>query len=197
MVFSANKASLAGLRNLHRRLLGVGFLVEKGPRGAHFRTERIWASGVSTVGKLGGCRPHRRSEESPMADPLYRILVVDDEPVVRELTILALQREGFRCEPAVDGTQAIQMVEATRFDAVITDLRMPGVNGHALAVKLLSLEDRPVVVVVTGVSEPKLARDLLARGVDDIFFKPVNHRLLAIKLGALLDQQKANACRCG
>jgi DNA-binding response OmpR family regulator len=128
-----------------------------------------------------------------MGQPLPRILVVDDEPVVRELTILALQREGFHCEPAVNGAQALKIIEAMRFDAVITDLRMPEVHGHALAVKLLSLENPPVVVVVTGVSEPKLARDLLARGVDDIFFKPVNHRLLAVKLSALMEQKKIAA----
>ena len=48
----------------------------------------------------------------------------------------------------------------------------------------------PVIVVVTGVIEPKLARDLLTRGVDDIFFKPVNHKLLAVKLFALLQHRQ-------
>lgn len=110
------------------------------------------------------------------------VLVVDDEAAVRELTIRALDRVGFDCAPAINGEQALKMIEMQRFDAVITDLRMPSVHGHALAVELLSRCERPVVIVVTGVLEPKLARDLLQRGVDDIFFKPVDHQMLALKL---------------
>ena len=126
-----------------------------------------------------------------MKDPIYRILVVDDEPVVRELTILALEREGYECDPAINGEQALKMLRMSPYDAVVTDLRMPYLHGHALAVELLSRDDRPVIVVVTGVIEPKLARDLLARGVDDIFFKPVNHKLLAVKLATLLQQKRS------
>lgn len=125
-----------------------------------------------------------------VADMAYRVLVVDDEPVVRELTILALEREGFDCFPANNGEQALKMLEMASYDAIVTDLRMPNLHGHALAVELLAREDRPIIVVVTGVIEPKIAGDLLSRGVDDIFFKPVNHRLLGVKLNALLNQKQ-------
>jgi DNA-binding NtrC family response regulator len=121
------------------------------------------------------------------------VLVVDDEAAVRELTIRALDRAGFECAPAINGEQALKMMEIQRFDAVITDLRMPSVHGHALAVELLSRSDRPVVIVVTGVLEPKLARDLLQRGVDDIFFKPVDHQILALKLTMSIQNRRESA----
>jgi len=119
-----------------------------------------------------------------------RILVVDDEAVVRDVTILELEYEGFVCDPAINGKQALKMLEMSSYDAVLTDLRMPTLNGHALAVELLTREDRPLIVVLTAVDEPKLARDLLTRGIDDIFLKPVNYRLLAVKLAAMIKQKK-------
>ena len=122
----------------------------------------------------------------------FKVLVVDDEVAVRELTIRALVRDGFDCSAAIDGEQALKLVEHESYDAVVTDLRMPNLHGHALSVELLKLENRPLVVVLTGVLEPKLAKDLLKRGIDDIFFKPVDHRLLSVKLSSLLTQRAAD-----
>lgn len=121
-----------------------------------------------------------------MKDVPYQILVVDDEAAVRELTIRALDAAGFDCLPAINGEQALKMLEMKSYDAVVTDLRMPSLHGHALAVDLLARDQRPLIFVVTGVVEPKLAKDLLSRGVDDVFFKPVNHEMLAVKIAARL-----------
>jgi DNA-binding response OmpR family regulator len=124
-----------------------------------------------------------------MHESRFQVLVVDDEAAVRELTIRALDDAGFECLPAIDGVQALKMLERKDFDAVVTDLRMPHLHGHTLAVDLLARERRPLIYVVTGVIEPKLARDLLSRGVDDIFFKPVDHQMLAVKIAARLESQ--------
>ena len=119
----------------------------------------------------------------------FQVLVIDDEAAVRELTIRALDRAGFECVPAINGEQALKMLEMKNYDVVVTDLRMPNVHGHALAVDLLARENRPLIYVVTGVVEPKLAKDLLTRGIDDIFFKPVDHEMLAVKIAARLELQ--------
>jgi len=116
--------------------------------------------------------------------------VVDDETAVRELTIRALDQAGFSCAGAIDGEQALQKLNDERFEAVVTDLHMPNLHGHALAVELLTRPERPLIFVVTGVGEPKLAKDLLARGVDDIFFKPVDHGMLVLKLEAFLARRQ-------
>jgi len=117
-------------------------------------------------------------------------LVVDDEPTVRQLTMRALSRRGFRCEPASDGARAAEMAGSTAYDVVVTDLQMPNQHGHALAVELLAQERRPAVVVVTGLAEPRLAKDLLARGVDDILFKPVDYDFLAAKIEAIVQRRR-------
>jgi DNA-binding response OmpR family regulator len=120
----------------------------------------------------------------------YRALVVDDEPMVRQATMRALSRAGFTCEAASNGNMAMDMARQTRYDAVVTDLRMPEANGHQLAVDLLGMADRPAIVVLTGVLEPKLSDDLKARGVDDILFKPVEYDLLAKKVQAVVEQRE-------
>lgn len=120
-----------------------------------------------------------------MTDTLYRALVVDDEAAVRNLTIRALQREGFSCDAAPDGLEAKQWLDSHRYDVVVTDLRMPNRHGHALASELLALKDRPVVVILTGVLEPKLARDLTLRGADWIQFKPVDYLRFAAEVRVL------------
>jgi CheY-like chemotaxis protein len=122
-----------------------------------------------------------------------RALVVDDELAVRQLLKLALVRQGFDCDQAADGIEAEARVAVHQYDAIVTDLRMPNKHGHALAVRLLDLEDRPVIVVHTGVCEPRLTKDLLIRGVDDVLFKPCDFGLLAAKVRALVDRRCSEA----
>ncbi len=117
-------------------------------------------------------------------------LVVDDEAPLRKLIALALQREGFRCEQAADGEEAERLIGRQTYDVVITDLRMPRKHGHALVTTLLQLKQRPIVIVHTGVLETRLAKDLLARGVDDIFFKPSDFGLMAAKVKALITRRR-------
>ncbi len=128
-----------------------------------------------------------------MADNTYRALVVDDEPAVRNLAIRALQREGFSCDAAADGVEAEQMIPGRRYDVIVTDLRMPNKNGHVLASNILLMPNHPVVVIVTGVLEPKIAKDMTMRGVDCIEFKPVNYPLFAAKVRGLVDGRKLHA----
>lgn len=128
-----------------------------------------------------------------MADKYYRALVVDDEPAVRNLAIRALQREGISCDAAADGVEAEQMLPGGRYDVIVTDLRMPNKNGHALASDILLMPNRPLVVILTGVLEPKIAKDMTMRGVDCIEFKPVQYPLFAAKVRGLVDGRKLHA----
>lgn len=120
----------------------------------------------------------------------FRALVVDDEKPIRDLTMRALRSQGFVCEGAENGDQAAGIVRGSSFDVVITDLRMPNRNGHSLAVELLGMAQRPAVVVLTGVLEPKLAEDLMYRGVDDVMFKPIDYKLFAYKVKGLVERRR-------
>lgn len=116
----------------------------------------------------------------------FRAVVVDDEEAVRALAARALSDEGFRCDQAADGQEAEGLLEQGRYDVVVTDLRMPRENGHALATKILARRPRPVIVILTGVLEPSLAEDLIARGADEILFKPVDYKEFASKVKQLV-----------
>jgi HD-like signal output (HDOD) protein/DNA-binding NarL/FixJ family response regulator len=109
-----------------------------------------------------------------MSNRRLKALVVDDEKSVRSLLIGWLFREGFLCNEADNGATALRALEHTHYDLVVTDLRMPNRHGHSLCRAILDQSDRPRLVVVTGVGDPRLFRDLESRGVDHIFEKPLD-----------------------
>jgi DNA-binding response OmpR family regulator len=148
-----------------------------------YATETVDVS-LTEVARFSG----HHTGDSVMASGRPRALVVDDETVIRKLVTRALREQGFECEEAVDGDQAACLAARSRFDVVITDLKMPNKNGHVVALEMLAKVDRPLVVVYTAIDEPILVKDLLARGVDDIVFKPTNVASLAAKVKGLVER---------
>lgn len=87
-----------------------------------------------------------------------RILVVDDEENLRDVLVEVLKRDGHDVDSAVDGTEGLRLAEAQRYDLVITDLRMPGLEGPELyrAVRARYPDDPPRVIFMsanTGIEE--------------------------------------------
>jgi DNA-binding response OmpR family regulator len=119
----------------------------------------------------------------------YRALIVDDEVAMQRLGSHALRQQGFQCETASDGEQADEMLQRSHYDVVVTELALPKKNGHALILDLLKFKNPPVIVVYTSLIEPRLTKDLLMRGVDDILSKPVHSAFLAGKVRALVDRR--------
>jgi DNA-binding response OmpR family regulator len=119
----------------------------------------------------------------------FSALVVDDDPIVRRLVGFSLEQEGFHCAYALDGDDALSQLAAEQFDLVVTDLCMPQKHGHALAVELLARENVPVIVVYTAVDDPRMTRDLMSRGVDDILYKPANYPAFAAKARTLVQRR--------
>lgn len=120
----------------------------------------------------------------------FRSLVVDDESISRQTVGFALIQEGFSCVYAADGEEALRRIAVEQFDLVVTDLRMPNKNGHVLAVQLLKQEKRPLIVVHSSVDDPRLTKDLLFRGVDDIVYKPTNYATFAAKMKSLVERRR-------
>ncbi|MEO1498818.1 MAG: response regulator [Planctomycetota bacterium] len=111
---------------------------------------------------------------------------MDDEPQVRELTLRALAAAGLACDDAENGAIALEKLRANPFDAVLTDLRMPERHGHALCNDLLAQPTPPQVMVLTALTDARLVRDLMGRGVYDVLQKPVRYDVLAQKVVAML-----------
>jgi HD-like signal output (HDOD) protein/ActR/RegA family two-component response regulator len=123
----------------------------------------------------------------------YKALVVDDDPIARRAVGFALAQEDFDCAFACDGNDASRRTAGERFDLVVIDLRMPNKHGHALALELLARNSGAVLVVHTAIDDPRLAKDLIGRGVDDIVYKPANYPAFAAKMKAMVERRKESA----
>ncbi len=90
--------------------------------------------------------------------PRHRILVVDDEDNLRDVLVEVLRRDGHEVDSAGDGDEGLRRAEAQRYDLLITDLRMPGLEGPELyrAVRARYIDDPPRVIFMsanTGIEE--------------------------------------------
>lgn len=115
-----------------------------------------------------------------MAERKRRILVVDDEEMIRELLRVNLQRAGFEVEEAADGLEGLEKLQQEEIDLVVLDLRMPHMNGFEF-LKVVKRDRRYrliPVIVMTGYEHEELRA--LELGADDFLSKPVERaRLLA------------------
>jgi two-component system response regulator PilR (NtrC family) len=101
-----------------------------------------------------------------------RILVVDDEEGMREFLSILLEREGFQVACAKDGQEALQAVQEAPFDLIISDLRMPTVDGVHLLAGLQELRREVPVILVTAYASADSAIQAMKLGAYDYITKP-------------------------
>jgi two-component system response regulator PilR (NtrC family) len=111
---------------------------------------------------------------NPPATPSARILVVDDEPDLRTLYELTLLREGYRVEAAGSVSEAWQHLDAGRFDAVITDMRLPDGLGMKIVQRIQQDQRGERCVVMTAYGSAENAVEALKAGAFDYLTKPVD-----------------------
>ncbi len=103
-----------------------------------------------------------------------KVLVVDDEPDLRTLYELTLLREGYRVEAAGTLAEAFQQLETQKFDAVITDMRLPDGQGLELLHRMLDLQRSERCIVMTAYGSAENAVEALKAGAFDYLTKPVD-----------------------
>ena len=117
------------------------------------------------------------------------VLVVDDEPVLRELVSFILADKGFKVKTAESGDAAFQMVQAQHYDVIVSDVRMPNGSGIDLLNKLNTMSKRPAVFLVSGYSEISL-EDARKLGAKDLLNKPVDYDSLCHAIYASCNSNK-------
>ncbi len=117
---------------------------------------------------------YKTNSISEPASLTARILVIDDEPDLRTLYELTLLREGYRVDAAGDLAQARQQLIEHRFDAVITDMRLPDGLGLELLRELVSQQRSERCVVITAHGSAENAVEALKAGAFDYLTKPVD-----------------------
>jgi DNA-binding response OmpR family regulator len=120
-----------------------------------------------------------------MMSEMATVLVVDDEPIVRDVVVRYLQRDGYDTLEAADGDSARAIIESGRADLVVLDLMLPGTDGLALCRWIRSGSDLPVIML-TALGEAADRIVGLELGADDYVTKPFSPRELAIRVRNVL-----------
>ena len=116
---------------------------------------------------------------------MVNILVVDDDPHIRELVRHFLQNEGFVVHEAADGTEALARLESVKADLVILDIMMPNMDGWQLCCELKEYGDLPLLMLTArGETAQKVKGFEL--GADDYLVKPFEPLELVARVKALL-----------
>jgi two-component system, OmpR family, phosphate regulon sensor histidine kinase PhoR len=103
---------------------------------------------------------------------IVRILIVDDEKVIREGVERALANRGFEIAKAEDGNEGIDLLQKSKFDIVLTDLMMPGLDGFALLDWVRENQPHIQVIVITGFATVSKAVTAIKQGAFDFVGKP-------------------------
>lgn len=114
-----------------------------------------------------------------------RVLIVDDEAIVRDVLTRYLEKEGFRVETAGDGEAALRLAARAEPDVVILDLMLPKIDGLEVFRRLRDLSDVPVVML-TAKSEEVDRVVGLELGADDYVAKPFSPREVVARIRAVL-----------
>ena len=114
-----------------------------------------------------------------------QILVVDDEPMVREVVVAYLQREGFLVQEAATGSDALAQIDKSAPDLVVLDVMLPEVDGFSILSQLRQTTNIPVILLTARTEEPDRVLGL-ELGADDYVVKPFSPRELVARVRSVL-----------
>src|ERR671930_1710793 len=122
------------------------------------------------------------------------VLVVDDEPIVREVVVSYLQRECYRTLEAADGDRARALVEAESPSLVVLDVMLPGTDGLELCRWIRARSELPVIMLTARGEEADRIVGL-ELGADDYVTKPFSPRELVARVRTVLRRATATAAK--
>ena len=121
---------------------------------------------------------------------MFSILVAEDDDSLRKLMCAALKQNGYMPYPAVDGEDALDVMERISVDLVISDIMMPKIDGYELVKQLRAARyEMPVLMVTAKDSFTDKQKGFMA-GTDDYMVKPINIDEMILRVGALLRRAK-------
>jgi signal transduction histidine kinase len=141
---------------------------------------------------------HDESEASPSQPASGRILVIDDEPGIREACRRVLTAQGFHVDVAEDGQTGLRMVQESGLDLVLLDVMMPGISGIDLIAPIHAHDPEIVCVIITGYGNVELAVDAIRQGAYDFINKPftADDLVLRVKQGVERRRLSLESRRC-
>ena len=125
-----------------------------------------------------------------MTDPVKHLLLVEDEVALREAVAEQLSDRGYQVAQASSGEEAVGRLAEFAFDVIITDLRLPGIDGAAVVDAAVERYPEIVAIVITGYGTHKEALDLGRRGAWDFVNKPFQFEELRHVLDTALERRR-------
>lgn len=119
-----------------------------------------------------------------------KILIVDDEEGIRELLQDFLKAEGFICDTANDGVEALEKFRNNGFDLVISDIRMPVMGGLELLRNIKQIDDLTAVIMITAVKDINVAIEALTMGAYGYVIKPFKLQEILINVERALEKRR-------
>jgi len=126
--------------------------------------------------------------DAPSTSP--RILVVDDEPSMREMLRIVLRRDGYEVVVASNGAEAIDHLQASPFDLLLSDIRMPDRSGVDVLRAAKQIDQTIVAFMMTAFASTESAVDAMRLGASDYFTKPFNMDELRLKVRQHLEARQ-------
>jgi len=125
--------------------------------------------------------------ENPTESSKYTILVVDDEEVMRNLIVTFLSKLGHLCLTAINGVDALDKMKGNKVDAVVTDIKMPEMDGITLTSEILNQYPRLPIMVMTAFDEEYSAGVAIFAGAREFIKKPFFLDEFAIRLNKMIN----------
>ncbi|MEX0865545.1 MAG: response regulator transcription factor [Acidimicrobiia bacterium] len=123
--------------------------------------------------------------EIPTPNTGQRVLLVDDEPRIREVVANYLRRDGYRVETAVDGVTARRQLDEFKPDLVVLDVMLPSLSGFEVLAQIRRTSDLPVILLTARAEEADRVAGL-ELGADDYVVKPFSPRELVARVRSVL-----------
>jgi signal transduction histidine kinase len=165
---------------------------------------KIRAAGRQLLGLLDGAPsaalpvPSPPTAPSPPVSkppgPAASVLVVDDNPMNRDVLSRRIERDGHKVSAASDGAEALSMLKSRPFDVVLLDVMMPNVDGYEV---LRSMKDDALlrhvpVIMISALDEEESVIRCIQLGAEDYLPKPFNATLLRARMGACLEKKRGH-----
>jgi DNA-binding response OmpR family regulator len=118
-----------------------------------------------------------------------KILWVDDEIEMLKPHFLFLEYRGYTTTPCTNGQDALDLIEANRFDVILLDENMPGLNGLETLAEIKNRKPNLPVVMITKNEEEQIMEDAIGSKISDYLIKPVNPHQILLSLKKILNQK--------
>jgi len=123
-------------------------------------------------------------------DKQYKIMVIDDEKIVGDMAKMTLEQDGYVVETFLNAAPALERLKEEKFDVIVTDYKMKGIDGMEVLRTVKKLYPEIVVIMITAFANLDAAIEALRSDVHDFFPKPVKIKELKASIQRALSKQK-------